>query len=196
MVARVRRLPLLALGLLLACSPAGSGNSASATTTGPALTGTGDEPTGGSTGDACLGSGECDTEAICVADYEAADTAPPGGMRGPASCVAPVNCVGETDLSRWCFDHQGCCDDLRCRPADGICEPPLLGQTTGAGGTDSSGEPTTGATTLGTTADDTGATSTGTTGTSTGTTDTTGADTTGTTADTTGTSTTDSGTTA
>jgi len=194
MVARVRRLPLLALGLLLACSPAGSGNSASATT-GPALTGTGDGPTGGSTGDACLGSGECDTEAICVADYEAADTMPPGGMRGPASCVAPVDCVGATDLSRWCFDHQGCCDDLRCRPADGICEPPLLGQTTG--GTDSSGEPTTGATTVGTTADDTGATGTGATSTgatSTGTTDTTS--TTGPGDTTTGTSTTDSGTTA
>ena len=52
MVARVRRSPLLALGLLLACSPAGSGNSASATT-GPASTTTGDEPTGGdsTTGD-------------------------------------------------------------------------------------------------------------------------------------------------
>lgn len=158
MVARVRRSPLLALGLLLACSPAGSGNSASATT-GPASTTTGDEPTGGSTGDACLGSGDCDTEGICVAAYEAADTMPPGGMRGPASCVAPVDCVGPTDLSRWCFDHQGCCDDLRCRPADGICEPPTLGQTTGEATGQTTGEPGT-----------TGATSTGTTGTSTGTT--------------------------
>lgn len=177
MVARVRRLPLLALGLLLACSPPGSGNSASATT-GPALTSTGDEPTGGSTGDACLGSGDCETEAICVADYEAADTMPPGGMRGPASCQAPVDCVGATDLGRWCFDHQGCCDDLRCRPADGICEPPTLGQTTGAATTGTTGEPGTGAT------DDTGATSTGTTSpgetTGTGTTGTGTGDTTGT----------------
>lgn len=166
MVARVRRLPLLGLGLLLACSPAGSGGS-TATTTGPALTGTGDEPTGGSsTGDACLGSGDCDTEAICVAAYEAADTLPPGGERGPASCVPPVDCIGATDLSRWCFDHQGCCDDLRCRPADGICEPPMLGQTTGATTSDSSGEPGTTTTedTGTTTTEDTGVTSTGTTG--------------------------------
>ncbi len=169
MVARVRRSPLLALGLLLACSPAGSGNSASATT-GPALTTTGDEPTGGSTGDACLGSGDCDTEGICIAAYEAADTMPPGGMRGPASCVAPVDCVGPTDLSRWCFDHQGCCDDLRCRPADGICEPPTLGQTTGEA-TGSSGEP--GTTNDASTTSTTSTTSTGETGTTgTGTTDT------------------------
>ncbi|MBA3548609.1 MAG: hypothetical protein H0T76_19160 [Nannocystis sp.] len=175
----MRRIPLLALGLLLACSPPGAGNSASATT-GPALTSTGDGPTGGSTGDACLGSGDCETEAICVADYEAADM-PPGGKRGPASCQAPVDCVGATDLGRWCFDHQGCCDDLRCRPADGICEPPTLGQTTGAattGTTGTTGEPGTGTT------EDTGATSTGeTTGTTgAGTTGTTGTSSSGTTA--------------
>lgn len=163
MVARVRRLPLLGLGLLLACRPPGTNNST--TTTGPALTGTGDEPgDSSSTGDACLGSGECDTDGICVAAYEAADTMPPGGERGPASCVAPDSCIGATDLGRWCFDHQGCCDDLRCRPADGICEPPLLGQTTGATTTDTTGEPgTTGATT-GTTGT-TGATTTGSSGT-------------------------------
>jgi hypothetical protein len=160
MVARVRRLPLLGLGLLLACSPAGSGGSTT-TTTGPALTGTGDDPTGSSTGDACLGSGDCDTEAICVAGYQAADTLPPGGERGPSSCVPPTDCIGATDLTRWCFDHQGCCDDLRCRPADGTCEPPLLGQTTGASTSDSSGEPDT-------TTGDTGATSTGPGSTSTG----------------------------
>lgn len=164
MVARVR-LPLLALGLLLACSPAGT-NGTDPTTTGPALTGTGDQPTGSSTGDACVGSGDCDTEAICVAGYMAADTMPPGGERGPASCVAPVDCIGATDLGRWCFDHQGCCDDLRCRPVDGICEPPLLGQTTGD---TSSGEPGTTGTT-----EDTGASTTGTTGPDTTTTDTTG----------------------
>jgi len=170
MVARVRRLPLLALALVLplACSPAGSGGSASATS-GPALTGTGDEPTGGSTGDACLGSGDCETEAICVAGYEAADTMPPGGARGPASCAEPLDCIGALDLGRWCFDHRGCCDDLRCRPADGICEPATLGQTTGPatdpGTTSDTGGP-------GTTADP----GTGTTGTS-DTTATTGADT-------------------
>lgn len=174
MVARVRRLPLIGLGLLLACSPTGS-NATDATTTGPTLTGTGDQPTGGSTGDACVGSGDCDTEAICVAAYTAADTMPPGGERGPASCVAPVDCIGATDLGRWCFDHQGCCDDLRCRPADGICEPPLLGQTTGDTTSSSTGEP-------GTTGD-TGASSTGGTGSTTTTTGTTGTDsTTGTTA--------------
>jgi len=175
MVACVRRLPLLGLGLLLACSPAGS-NATNATTSGLTLTGTGDQPTGSSTGDACVGSGDCDTETICVAGYVAADTMPPGGERGPASCVAPVDCIGATDLGRWCFDHQGCCDDLRCRAVDGICEPPLLGQTTGDT-TSSTGEP-------GTT-EDTGASSTsiGTGTTTTDTTDTTGTDsTTGTTA--------------
>ncbi len=161
MVARVRRLPLLGFGLLLACSPPGS--KSGTTTTGPAVTGTGDEPTSSSTGDACLGSGDCDTEGICIAPYEAADTMPPGGERGPASCVAPDDCIGATDLGRWCFDHQGCCDDLRCRPADGVCEPPLLGQTTGATTTDSTGATTTGST------GEPGTGTTGTTGTTTGT---------------------------
>ena len=155
MFARVRLSPLLGLGLLLACSPGGSSGSASAST-GPALT-SGDAPTGTSTGDACLGSGDCDTEAICVADYAAADTAPPGGMRGDASCSPPTDCIGALDLSRWCFDHQGYCDDLRCRPADGVCEPATLGQSTGlatdadTNDADTNDAGTTGAGTTGTT---------------------------------------------
>ena len=174
MFAAVHRLGLLLLGLA-ACPSPGGGDTA---TTGPgatdtAATSTGDTPTG--TTDACMGSSECDSEGICVADYEAADP-PPGGERGAASCVANTACIGPLDLERWCFDHRGCCDDLRCRPTDGICEPATLGQTTGGpdttGETGTTGTGTTG--TTGTTGPD------GTTGDTTGDTDTTGGTSTGT----------------
>lgn len=174
MVAAVHRLGLLLLGLA-ACAPPGGGDTA---TTGPGATDTaaattGDEPTG--TTDACMGSSDCETDGICVADYEAADP-PPGGQRGAATCVANTACIGPLDLERWCFDHRGCCDDLRCRPTDGVCEPATLGQTTG--GPDTTGDTGTGDTgTTGTSTgdDSTGDDSTGDSGTSdTGATDTTG----------------------
>lgn len=168
MVARVRPPLLLGLGLLLACPPGGSstGSTGSASaSTGPTVT-SGDQPTG-TTGDACMGSADCETEAICVADYDGVDTMPPGGMRGDASCSPRTDCIGALDLSRWCFDHQGCCDDLRCRPADGVCEPATLGQSTGV---DSDTDPgltsTSSSTGDDTTAGTTGADTTTTTGTS------------------------------
>jgi hypothetical protein len=174
MVARVRAsLPAIGLGLLAlaGCPAPGSDTS---TSTGPPLTTTGDEPTGTGTTDACMGSGDCDSEGICVADYEAADTMPPsGGMRSPAACAPETACIAELDLSRWCFDHRSCCDDLRCRPADGVCEPALLGQTTGATDADTTG---TGTDTTGTTGTDSTSTGDG-TDTSTGDTGSTGTDT-------------------
>ncbi len=130
MVARVR---LSWTGLLLAHALAACASDpgvTTVTTSGPVVT-TGDAPTGSSTGDECLGSGECDSEGICVADYQQVDTSPPGGMRGAAACEPETACIGSLDLTRWCFDHQGCCDDLRCHPADGICEPVGLGVSTG-----------------------------------------------------------------
>ncbi len=141
MVAAVSRLSLLGLLALAACTSGGAGSTA---TTGPgatdtAITTTADEPTG--TTDACMGSGDCDTEGICVADYEAADP-PPGGKRGAAGCAPHSACIGALDLGRWCFDHRGCCDDLRCRPTDGICEPAKLGQTTGGFDTGTDTDPT------------------------------------------------------
>jgi hypothetical protein len=140
MVARVRA-PLSGLlvvhsvfGVLAAC--AADPGVTTVTTTAPVVT-TGDAPTG-STGDECLGSGECDSEGICVADYQQVDTTPPGGTRGAAACEPDSACIGSLDLTRWCFDHQGCCDDLRCHPADGVCEPAGLGLTTGEHSTSSS----------------------------------------------------------
>lgn len=142
MVARVRRC-LLVLLTLTACPGAGGNGTHGLTTTSTPNT-TGDEPTGGTT-DACLGSGDCDSEGICVADYEAVDTSPPAGMRGAAECVARSECIAALDLDRWCFDHRGCCENLRCHPADGTCEPRGLGETdtgtdtgTGSSGTGSS----------------------------------------------------------
>lgn len=132
MVTRVRRRLLLLLALS-ACPGAG----AHGTTSGPGpttLTTTGDQPTGGTT-DACVGSGDCDSEGICVADYQADDTELPAGMRDAAECVAKSECIGALDLDRWCFDHRGCCENLRCRPTDGTCEPRNLGQTTGEAST-------------------------------------------------------------
>lgn len=179
MVARVRAsLPALGLGLLALAGCPSPGTDTS-TGTAPPMTGSssGDEPTGTGTTDACMGSGDCDSEGICVADYEAADTMPPsGGMRTPAACAPETACIGELDLSRWCFDHRGCCDDLRCRPADGVCEPALLGQTTGTTGADTTGtdttDTTTGSTSTGDDSDsstgDPGSTGTDTTGSSTG----------------------------
>jgi hypothetical protein len=130
MVLAVHRVGLLLFGLA-ACAPPAPGDTATtgpgATDTAPPTSTTDAEPTG--TTDACMGSGDCETEGICVADYQPAYP-PPGGKRGAATCVLDTACIGALDLGRWCFDHRGCCDDLRCRPADGICEPATLGQTT------------------------------------------------------------------
>ena len=135
---RRRLLALLGLLILSACPGAGT-NTTLDTSTGPALTSTGDQPTGGTT-DACEGSGDCNTTGICVADYEAVDTEPPAGMRDAAECVAKTECIAALDLGRWCFDHRGCCENLRCHPADGTCEPRGLGETTSStGDTDTSG---------------------------------------------------------
>ena len=161
MVARVRR-RLLVLLALSACPGAGNNGTLSTTAgpgTGPGVTSTGDEPTGGTT-DACVGSGDCDSEGICVADYEAVETTLPAGMRDAAECVAKSECIGALDLDRWCFDHRSCCENLRCQPADGTCEPRGLGQTTGDAST--TGDADTGTTSTGTSgAPDTSGTSGG-----------------------------------
>ncbi|WP_434416977.1 hypothetical protein [Nannocystis pusilla] len=111
---------------LAACRPPSlpavtDGDSGGATTT----PGTGSSSTTG-----CMQSGDCETDAICVAEY-GRTTGELGGERGPAECADESACIGALDLGRWCFDHQSCCGDLRCRIADGICEPPDLGVTTG-----------------------------------------------------------------
>lgn len=153
---------LLVLALTACRSPAGTttGESATTSTTGGATSTTGPV-------DACERSGDCDTEGtegICVAAYIPADTL--GGERGPAICATPGECVAELDLGRWCFDHPGCCEGLRCRAVDGICERPNLGQDTDtdtgtSGASTSSTTDTTGTdTSTGTT--DTGGTGTGT----------------------------------
>jgi hypothetical protein len=160
MVARVpRRLVLLAL---VACRPP----SLPAVTDGesPGLTSSGDST---STTTGCMGSSDCETDAICVAAWTPT-TGELGGERGPAGCVEAGACIEALDLGRWCLDHRSCCGDLRCRTADGICEPPDLGVTTGGGDTDTTTETTGETTTTGGTTDDTttGTTADTTTGTS------------------------------
>lgn len=131
MVPAPMRTALLAVALAAsaaACSPPGGGTTTSATTSSSTTT-TGDLPTSSGTTDLCEGSADCDSEGICVAGYTpSADPEHPGG-RGPAACVDGDACIAALDLERWCFDHQGCCESLRCRTADGVCEPPELGQT-------------------------------------------------------------------
>ncbi|MBZ5712515.1 hypothetical protein [Nannocystis pusilla] len=123
--------------------------------------------TTGTTG--CMRSGDCDTDAICVAAY-GPTTGELGGERGPAECVEDSACIGALDLGRWCFDHQSCCGDLRCRTADGVCEPPDLGVSTGATSTDGDGDTTTTSSTSTSTSTDSDDGTTTTTGTSTTTT--------------------------
>ena len=124
----MRSLSALLLALAAACG--GPPSSTSATSAGgSSTTGEGESTSSGG----CESSGGL----ICVAEY-AADTL--GGERSPGRCAPASECVGALDLGRWCFDHAGCCEGLRCRAVDGICEEPGLGQdttgTTGAGGTE------------------------------------------------------------
>lgn len=123
----VRRLVLLLASLAACRPPTTPGATDSASTSATA----GSEGSSGTT-DACMRSGDCDSDGICVADYTPAPAGEPGGARGPAICGDEgVVCIDALDLTRWCFDHQGCCGDLRCRPADGVCEVPGLGVSTG-----------------------------------------------------------------
>lgn len=155
------------LAALVACAPPGTGG-AGTTTASATTTATTDAPTSSGTTDACVGSGECDSEGICVADYDPSPDPADPGARGPAACAGPDACIPALDLGRWCFDHQGCCESLRCRTADGVCEPGDLGQT---GGESSTGVATDATTGVATDATDTTGTTTDTTtsGTSTGT---------------------------
>jgi len=154
-----------AFAVLAACAPTGAGTATSSTTStsDPAPT-TSELPTSSGTTDACDGSGDCETEGICVADYTpSADPANPGA-RTPASCLEKTACIAALDLERFCFDHQGCCESLRCRTVDGVCEPADLGQT--GGETTTTDATTTTGETTGTpdTTDTTGDTTTGTDG--------------------------------
>jgi hypothetical protein len=163
MVAAPMRAVLLTAALL-ACNPPSAGTT-TGTTTSSTTSSTGDAPTSTGTTDACEGSADCETDAICVAAYDPSPDPENPGARGPAACTAIDACIGALDLARWCFDHQSCCESLRCRTVDGVCEPADLGQT--------GGETTTG---VGTTT--TSTTSTGTDTDTTSATDTTGPDTT------------------
>ncbi|MEZ4385041.1 MAG: hypothetical protein R3A79_27170 [Nannocystaceae bacterium] len=169
---------LLASLLLLcgACPPADGETSATASSTSTAGTSSGGAS---STTDACEGASDCDTDGICVADY-VGDTL--GGERGPARCVAESECIGPLDLQRWCFGHPSCCEGLRCRSVDGICEEPDLGEGTDTAGTGTSGTAgTTGASDTSTASDtaDSDATTDATTGGTDTDTDTDGTSTTG-----------------
>ena len=130
------RAPALLLALAaspagFACNPAASSSSTD-TSAGPSSSSSAPtEPTTAGTTDACDGSGDCDSEGICVAPYSPSDDPEHPGARGPAACVDLGACIGALDLERFCFDHQGCCESLRCRTVDGVCEPPELGQTGG-----------------------------------------------------------------
>ncbi|MEZ4451005.1 MAG: hypothetical protein R3B09_16100 [Nannocystaceae bacterium] len=152
----MRVAPLVVLLAVVACRPAGGGGTETTTTTTTGATST--------TGleDACERSADCDTdstEGICVAVYVPADTL--GGDRGPATCATPGECIAELDLGRWCFDHPGCCEGLRCRAVDGICERPHLGQDTDTDGdTDTSGSTSDASTTSGTSGSSTDASTT------------------------------------
>lgn len=131
MVAATMR-PVLLAAALAACAPPGAGTTAGTTSSSSTSTSsTGDAPTTGGTTDACQGSADCETDAICIADYTPSADPQDPGERGPAACTDLGACIGPLDLERWCFDHQGCCESLRCRTADGVCEPPDLGQTGG-----------------------------------------------------------------
>ncbi len=145
---------VLVAALLLcgACPPPASGTDGTgiddSTATSPGSSGS------SSTGDACDGASDCDTDGICVAEY-IPESDGLGGERGPARCESPDLCIQALDLGRWCFEHPSCCEGLRCRDVDGICEVPDFGEgTTGSTGTSSTSTGTT---------DDTGSTGTGTT---------------------------------
>lgn len=114
-----------------------TGSSTSGATTEPDSS-TSDGTTGCERSSECMG--DTDAVVICVAEY-ASDTL--GGSRSEGRCVDASECIARLDLARWCFDHAGCCEGLRCRSADGICEEPGLGQDTSSGGeSSSSGEDT------------------------------------------------------
>ncbi|WP_143141310.1 hypothetical protein [Nannocystis exedens] len=154
----MRRLAVVLV--LAACRPP----SLPAVTEGDTAGATATAGTGSSSTTGCMQSGDCETDAICVAEY-GPTTGELGGERGPAQCADESACIGALDLTRWCIDHQSCCGDLRCRIADGICEPPDLGVSTGETTTD--GDTTT--TTSTSTGDTTTSTTTGDTTTTTGT---------------------------
>ncbi|MBL9100558.1 MAG: hypothetical protein JNL82_06360 [Myxococcales bacterium] len=143
--------PVLLAAALAACSPPSGAGTTSGASTSTSTSSTGDAPTSTGTTDACDGSADCETDAICVADYSPSPDPDDPGTRGPAACTDLGACIGPLDLGRWCFDHQGCCESLRCRTADGVCEPPELGQTggetTGTTSTSTTGGETTGETT-------------------------------------------------
>lgn len=154
---------------LVACRPP----SLPAVTDGASATTTATTDDGGSGTTGCMQSGDCETDGICVAEF-GPTTGELGGERGPAECAEESACIGALDLGRWCFDHRSCCGDLRCRTADGVCEPPDLGVSTGATETDgdtdttTTGSTSTTGTTTGTSTTDGSTTGTSTTGTSTG----------------------------
>ncbi len=105
-----------------ACPPPTSSTATTASTSG----GSGSS-TSSTTGDACDGASDCESEGICVAEYSAESF---GGERGNARCEDPALCIQALDLGRWCFEHPSCCEGLRCRNVDGICEIPDLGENT------------------------------------------------------------------
>lgn len=152
--ATMRPAVFAAIAALAACAPTGAGTTSSSTssTSDPAPT-TSELPTSSGTTDVCEGSGDCETEGICVADYTPSADPNDPGMRSPSACLGKTACIAALDLERFCFDHQGCCESLRCRTVDGVCEPADLGQTGGETDTSTSADTTTTDTTTATDSD-------------------------------------------
>ncbi|MCA9689954.1 MAG: hypothetical protein KC636_10120, partial [Myxococcales bacterium] len=129
----------LALALTAACGGGSSDATTAASTQGTGTTADSE----GETTDACENSKDCETDGVCIAPFSLDPEPGPGGWRGPAICVAVEACIAAPyDLNFWCFDHDGCCGDMRCDDVDGICEP-LLKPTTSDSDTDATDSSTT-----------------------------------------------------
>lgn len=109
---------LLVASTLGACRPPPSPPEEESTTSSGTTAATEYVGTTVSMPDVCQSSEECEEESHCVAAYDPGADPP----RGPGACVEA--CIEMDDLTRWCFDDQGCCGELRCREVDGFCEPP------------------------------------------------------------------------
>ncbi len=126
----------------LACNTSG-GTTTESTASSSGGSETGDTDVTETETDACQMSSECETDDVCVAPYVLDPEPGPGGSRGPASCVPPASCIAvPNDIQSWCFDHQGCCGDLRCRTADGVCEEQLVDTTTSGTTSDTTSDAT------------------------------------------------------
>ena len=72
---------------------------------------------------------ECDTDDNCVAPYDPYD---PGEVSGKGAPICVDDCVAVNELQKWCMDNDACCQGLRCRSIDGLCEPSPHATSTGS----------------------------------------------------------------